>query len=457
MMVLMMCLAGPPCVDAQLPIRQILVPSSINPVGSGARAIGMGGAFIGVADDATAASWNPGGLIQLERPEVSIVGTWFQRTEDVDSSNHPEASGEQTVSGNDLNYLSAAYPFNLFHRNMIVSLNYQNLYDFTRHWEFPVSYRDPMLTTTQQVESNQEGSFAALGLAYGLQISPTVSAGLTLNFWDDWLGSGEWQHDITISGSGTYNGIPFESYYHREDHYTIDGVNVNLGVLWNITAKWNFGAVVKTPFEADLKHQTQEQAETPPGLIPDVPIPEYQNLNMPLSYGIGLAYRFSDHLTGSLDMYRTEWEDFYFTDTAGQKISPITGKPEGESNVDPTHQVRAGLEYLHLKNQFIIPVRGGVFYDPAPAEGSPDQFFGFSLGSGIARGRVVFDLAYQFRFGNDVRSKRDVMTMGPLPGCIGALLIRDTPDVRYLIQIKKIRDGELLIFHKITSKLSCCS
>ena len=49
-----------------------LTPPNINttplPVGSGARAIGQGGAFIAVADDATAASWNPGALIQLERP-----------------------------------------------------------------------------------------------------------------------------------------------------------------------------------------------------------------------------------------------------------------------------------------------------------------------------------------------------------------------------------------------------
>ncbi|MGA1863612.1 MAG: hypothetical protein ACMUHX_00970 [bacterium] len=42
-----------------------------NPVGSGARAMGMGGAFIGVADDATAASWNPAGLLQLRQPEIS--------------------------------------------------------------------------------------------------------------------------------------------------------------------------------------------------------------------------------------------------------------------------------------------------------------------------------------------------------------------------------------------------
>ena len=46
-------------------------------VGSGARAQGMGSAFIAVADDATAASWNPGGLGQLQRPEISAVGSYF--------------------------------------------------------------------------------------------------------------------------------------------------------------------------------------------------------------------------------------------------------------------------------------------------------------------------------------------------------------------------------------------
>lgn len=45
--------------------------------GAGARAAGMGGAFIGVADDATAITWNPGGLTQLYRPEVSVVGRFI--------------------------------------------------------------------------------------------------------------------------------------------------------------------------------------------------------------------------------------------------------------------------------------------------------------------------------------------------------------------------------------------
>jgi len=55
-----------------------------------------------------------------------------------------------------------------------------------------------------------------------------------------------------------------------------------------------------------------------------------------------------------------------------------------------------------MTNRYLIPARCGIFYDPAPAQGSSDAFYGFSLGSGIARGRIVFDLAYQYRFGNDV-------------------------------------------------------
>ena len=38
----------------------------------GARSLGMGGAFIGLADDATAAASNPAGLLQLAAPEVSV-------------------------------------------------------------------------------------------------------------------------------------------------------------------------------------------------------------------------------------------------------------------------------------------------------------------------------------------------------------------------------------------------
>lgn len=44
-------------------------------IGAGARALGMGGAFTAVADDATAAYWNPAGLTQIEKQEISSMYT----------------------------------------------------------------------------------------------------------------------------------------------------------------------------------------------------------------------------------------------------------------------------------------------------------------------------------------------------------------------------------------------
>ena len=47
----------------------------------GARSMGFGGAFVALADDATAAFANPAGLIQLTRPEISAEGrSWSYTT-----------------------------------------------------------------------------------------------------------------------------------------------------------------------------------------------------------------------------------------------------------------------------------------------------------------------------------------------------------------------------------------
>ncbi len=135
--------------------------STPNPVGSGARAIGMGGAFIAVADDATAASWNPGGLIQLLEPEISVVGNLYERTDNIELGDSPVSNGEENVYKENSNYLSMTWPFHLLNRNMVVSLSYQRLYDFTREWDFPVRSQD--LTGSMLMTLNAEESFKETG------------------------------------------------------------------------------------------------------------------------------------------------------------------------------------------------------------------------------------------------------------------------------------------------------
>ena len=42
-------------------------------IGVGARALGMGSAFVGLADDGTAAFWNPAGLATLSERQVTAM------------------------------------------------------------------------------------------------------------------------------------------------------------------------------------------------------------------------------------------------------------------------------------------------------------------------------------------------------------------------------------------------
>lgn len=41
--------------------------------GFGARALGMGGAFVSIADDASAINWNPAGLVQIQRSQIMLM------------------------------------------------------------------------------------------------------------------------------------------------------------------------------------------------------------------------------------------------------------------------------------------------------------------------------------------------------------------------------------------------
>lgn len=46
-------------------------------IGLGARAIGMGSAFVGLANDATAVFWNPAGLVYIDKREFSFTHLWW--------------------------------------------------------------------------------------------------------------------------------------------------------------------------------------------------------------------------------------------------------------------------------------------------------------------------------------------------------------------------------------------
>ena len=133
------------------------------PIGAGARALGMGGAFTAIADDATANTWNPAGMAQLERPELSINGGWYARSTSADggSSDH-----QSTLA---LDHMSVVWPFFVLGTQQTVGLAWQRQFDFTRRADSTqvLQSQGPSIAT-QGVSNNRvdnDGAWSAWSLS----------------------------------------------------------------------------------------------------------------------------------------------------------------------------------------------------------------------------------------------------------------------------------------------------
>jgi len=384
--------------------------ASFNPVGSGARALGLSGAFIAIADDATAASWNPGALIQLTEPEISIVGEFTHWTENNTFAHEEQNNFNSSFAGNNINYVSLVSPtIDIFDRSMLFSINYQHLYMFPREADYELQQTVDGNDVRSSRHFSQKGKLYALGIAGCIQLTKELSVGVTLNFWNNMFGENGWiqkNNKLEFVKSEDFESVFYSTFHNK---YSFKGFNLNIGLLWDITDSFILGAVIKTPFKADLTHKIIYKSKTIYNFGETInfnpePYSLPEELEMPMSSGIGIAYRFSDQLTLSADIHRTEWQNCILTNQKGDKYSFISSKKIQESDIKPTHQFRFGIEYLMINyiNHTIIPLRGGIFYDQAPAEGNPDDFFGFSLGTGFSIGSYIYDVAFQYRFGSDV-------------------------------------------------------
>jgi len=385
----------------------IKIASSPNPVGSGARAIGMGGAFIASADDATAASWNPGGLIRLNRPEMSIVAYCLYRNENKRFIDNPVGNGSQAIFFEDLNYLSATYPLKLMDRNIILSLNYQHLYDFNKEYQFPLDMTNGKVRLKANEKYNQKGGLSTIGMACCIQIIPDFAAGVTLNFWHDDLTRNHWEESYHANGDILIRdgAVKFAYEQFEKNTYSFKGVNYNIGLLWRniIYDTLSIGLVYKSPFRATLFHKLQSlivngNISTPFTLTGE------GKLEMPMSFGLGVLYKFSDQFKVSTDFFRTEWDDLILQKNDGRSVSLVTGIPVEQSDVKAGYQVRMGTEFLIQENfaNFVVPVRAGLFYESLPTNEGLNDCYGISFGFGYVTKKYAVDIAWQFRVGKDI-------------------------------------------------------
>ncbi|MEA2096447.1 MAG: hypothetical protein U9P73_07125 [Candidatus Cloacimonadota bacterium] len=341
-----------------------------NITGAGARAAGMGGAFIGVADDATAVVWNPGGLTQLYRPEASIVSKY-------NSSKSTLEDWNNVKSNFILEFASAAIPF--MDGRFVVAAAYQRPIDLFEDF------------TNGSTEINSTGGADTFTLGSGFQALPFLSIGIAANMW-----FGNYNKDCIDEYYDTYYSSDYYEYYDLyltgEMSQKFSGFNMVFGLMANLEnlekpTPLKFGFTARTPFELKATEEASYIREyywhDGDYGSDEIEYDDGEATNeMPLMLGFGSSYRLGDNFTLMAD---------YETRAYGE--SNINGHDEN------LNQYRIGAEYLIVSDLAVIPFRVG--YQSVPtlmADANDDAIIGsgFSCGTGLIFERFAFDSAFTF-------------------------------------------------------------
>jgi len=387
--------------------------------GLGAKAISMGGAFIGLADDWTSIYWNPAGLAQLEgRGAGSYLEYAIVRGRD-----------ENSVANDD--YLAQAYgepaKFNkdkIETEAILPSFGYwQRFGGFTLGTGIytpngnAIDWDD---TANDATGADIEASYHTLlfisvgNVSLAKEITDNFSVGAGLN-----LVYGKFEVEIEKSYSSSAMPDTFSDYNFTNkmegDGTGLEGV---VGLLFRPSAKISIGGVIRSgsllEMEGEGKGSLQGATVEALGYAATEESDYTQRFSYPATCGLGMAYKATPKLTLTCDWDRTYWnsmeEDIDFDkdtgDTEEAHTTLFLQDKDGSMNWSNTDRFRIGMEYR--PNQ-AWSLRAGFFTDPSPvpAKGvditkliDVDCKF-ITLGAGYKKERWQVDLAYAHSSGEE--------------------------------------------------------
>jgi hypothetical protein len=346
-----------------------------NITGAGARAEGLGGAFIGLADDATAISWNPAGLGQLERSEFSVVGRWIGEEYKHDNPSHPTNNSTITQSHFTYNFASIAFPLHAGKVNIVPAVAFQKQLDNFQKYDL----------NDESYESG--GGVNTITPGIGIKLHSMIYVGGTVNIW---LGNFD---NKTVDKSVTPNGGD-------ENNGSYKGLNFSAGLLVDFEGMKTpvpikVGATVRTPFELEVEGDYKWTT----GATINKQGKFKNNVEVPLMFGVGASGRIGENLTLAFDFETRLYSDKkIFRTTEGKAVDTLK---LSDSETD-LNQIRVGAEYLLVTSAGVIPIRAGFRTVPTlranwNLNNDPDgqvSGTGFTVGTGFIGGAIALDVTY---------------------------------------------------------------
>ena len=375
------------------------IGTSFNRPGSGARAAGMANAFIAVSDDGTAASWNPAGLGQLRKPELSVVSSTLGSSLDAEGFRTRDGlaaftSAYSSYQSTYLDFASLAIPVTLWRKPVTFQASWRRLYT--------LDYREVVSTTRVpvvpegppplRVDSNSDvvGSVNLLSIAGAVKLTSRLSIGGSFNHW-----TGDWKEDHSIAATPVPTGdSEFLTFEQTND---VGGNSFSAGLLLTYP-RWSVGLVHQGSLDGDFSAMRRVIASDEDSPLVDS---EEGRLHFPRSFGAGGAWRPSPRWTVALDFTWDDWTEATIETQEQGRINFLDGLPPERTSSRDTLAVNAGAERLFFGEGFVVPLRFGAAWEPQgardPYTRDPVNFVMLAVGTGYNTNSLKFDAAFQYR------------------------------------------------------------
>ncbi len=380
--------------------------NGLNLNGFGARATGMGGAYVGLADDFTAVFWNPAGLALLTRPTFGLGGDILMPSATFTLGSYSMETEKKYYPAGILGY------FQPIGGNIVVGLGAYTLSGLGAAWDNTgleavlVSPYPPSMFSPPLGAYKWESFIGSVTLApsIAVKVSEQFFLGATFNVNYGFFKTHQW---------GTFQVIPIKPVpalinFEQQD---LDvkgwGFGATVGALVK-PADWiSFGVTYRT--QAKIKLSGTTEIENLDGLEPylgGIDISTTSNTKMsvvsPMWLAGGVALKPVDGLTLTFDAQYTNWAKLQQVDLEFE--DPFWAVNLGEEgtlhlNWANKTQLRGGIEYDFGK----LAVRAGYYYDPAPA---PDETLNILVpsftfnsvigGIGYKAGALKLDFALEY-------------------------------------------------------------
>ncbi|NOY61340.1 MAG: hypothetical protein GXO75_20700 [Calditrichaeota bacterium] len=362
-------------------------------LGVGARAMSMGGAYVGVADDYSAMYWNPAGLGQIRRMEMN-VGFSHNRLKNNASYLTTQTGDETTFSR--LNSLGFVFPIPTYQGSLVFGVGYNKIRDFDntlkleafnpssaaypnivmptyagRGWTTAIT--DSLYQTESLIE---EGSLNQFSFSGAMEVQKNFFLGATVNFvggTDDYNVSFEEDdiYDVYHAPFNEQDGIIADlKYWTYEQGITskFSATNLKIGALYRFGSALRLGATIITPTKFKVKESWTEKiaetyewgAEDP---FNDGGDSEYQ-YQTPYGFNFGASFKLINILlSGGMEF--KDWSQAKFLTEP-----PVAGVTKGEINVRIKKELQATTN-LRLGAEMYVPLirarlRVGYYNNPSP-------------------------------------------------------------------------------------------